>query len=80
MGLRARLSRLEQKAGESYQTLRLPDGQVIRYESEEMLAALSACIAKREHRLLQYIRRIDTNEGMPGLIRAIEGSRERYGA
>jgi hypothetical protein len=43
-------------------------------------AAIIAAIHDDEHRLLQFIRRMDTREEMPGLItgfiRALEGSRE----
>lgn len=45
-----------------------------------MEAAIIAAIHEEEHRLLQFIRRMDTRERMPGLttglIRALEGSRE----
>jgi hypothetical protein len=77
MGLRGRMSRLERQADGLYWTLRLPDGAEVRYTSEEMLCAVSAAIRQVEHRLLPYIRQIDTKEGMPGLIRALEGSRAR---
>jgi hypothetical protein len=75
--LRGRLTKLEREAGEFYETLRLPDGTEVRYETSELLEALCAAIDGQEHRLLPYFRQIDTREGMPGLIRAIEGSRER---
>jgi hypothetical protein len=70
---------LEREAAEFYETLKLPDGTEVRYTGEEMLEALCACIERREHRLLPYLRQAkpDTREGMPELIRAIEGSRER---
>lgn len=45
-----------------------------------MKATIIAAIHEEEHRLLQFIRRMDTRERMPGLItgfiRALEGSRE----
>jgi hypothetical protein len=31
----------------------------------------------REHRLLSYIRQVDTREGFPGLVWALESSRGR---
>lgn len=70
---------MEREAAEFYDTLKLPDGTEVRYTGEEMLEALCACIESREHRLLPYLRRAEpeTTQGMPGLIRAIEGSRER---
>jgi hypothetical protein len=72
MGLRDRLRRLERNAPTGG-TLRLPDGTEVRYGPEEMLDALCAAIEGREHRLIPYLRQIPTREGMPGLIRAIEG-------
>ena len=75
MGLRDRLRRLEQDAPLGG-TLRLPDGTEIRYGPEELLDALCAAIEGEQHRLLPYLRQIDTNQGMPGLIRALEGSRD----
>jgi hypothetical protein len=75
MGLRGRMSRLEKQADGLYRTLRLPRGTEVRYSSEEMLYAVSAAIRREEHRLFPYTRQMDTKEGMPGLIRAIEGSR-----
>jgi hypothetical protein len=71
------MSRLEKHADVLYRTLRLPDGTEVRYTSEEMLCAVSAAIRQEEHRLLPYIRQIDSKDGMPGLIRALEGSRAR---
>lgn len=75
MGIRGRLERLETEAAGLYETLRLPDGSAVLYTGEEMLGALSAAIRREEHRLLPRIRKVDTREGMPGLIRALEGSR-----
>jgi hypothetical protein len=45
-----------------------------------MLGALGAAIHGKENPLLPRIRHIDTNEEMPGLIRAIERSRVQHGA
>jgi hypothetical protein len=74
VGLRDRLRKLEKDAPAKLGgTLQLPDGSEIRYGSEEMLDALCAAMDEEEHRLLPYLRQIETNEGMPGLIRAIEG-------
>jgi hypothetical protein len=77
MGLRRWVRRLERVAGPLHGTLRLPDGTEIRYEPEEMFDALLAAIDGREHRLLPYLRQIPGGEGMPGMIRAIEGTSER---
>ena len=76
MGLRDKLKRLEAETEGFYETLRLLDGTKVRYTGEEMLDAVIAAIHQEEHHLLPYIRQIDTNQGMPGLIRALEGSWE----
>jgi hypothetical protein len=72
MGLRDRLRKLERDAPLGG-TLRLLDGTEIRCGPEEMLDALCAAIEGDPHRLLPYLRQIDTNQGMPGLVRALEG-------
>jgi hypothetical protein len=77
MGLRSRLEHLEKLSDGLYRTLNLPDGQQIRYTHEEMMAAVIAAIRQEEHRLLPYIRQMDTKKGMPGLIRALEESYAR---
>lgn len=73
MGLRRRVKRLENEAGNLVGVLRLPDGTEVRYGQGELFDALLAAIDGREHRLLPYLRQIPTDEGMPGLIRAMEG-------
>ena len=79
MGLRRWVRRLERGAGLLHGTLRVPDGTVIRYEPEEMLDALLAAIDGQEHRLLPYLQQADpeTSDGMPGMVREIEGTSER---
>jgi hypothetical protein len=77
MGLRSRLEHLEKLSDGLYRTLTLPDGQQIRYTSEEMMSAVIAAMHDQEHRLLPYIRQLDTTQGMPGLIRQLEESRAR---
>jgi hypothetical protein len=66
MGLRNWVNRLEREAGDLHGTLQLPDGTEINYEPPEMLDALLAAIEEREHRLLPYLRQIDTTEGIAG--------------
>ena len=75
MGLRDRLRRVERVAPTGAARSGLPDGTEIRYGYEEMLGALCTAIDEREHRLLPYLRQMpsEVREGMPGLIRAIEG-------
>lgn len=77
MGVRGRLTRLETEAEEFYSTLHLPDGTEVRYTGEEMLDTMIAAIHQGEHWLLPHVRKVETRQGMPGLIRALEGSRER---
>jgi hypothetical protein len=77
VGLRDKLVRLQKATEGLYETLHLPDGTEVRYHHKEMLEAMSAAIHQGEHRLLPYIHRTDTNRGMPGLIRALDGSRSR---
>jgi hypothetical protein len=77
MGLESRLKRLAGQVEAVFRTLILPDGQQIRYTDGEMMGAVSAAIHQEEHRLLPYVRRIATKEGMPGLIRALEESHAR---
>ncbi len=66
------MSRLERQANGLFRTLRLPDGAEVRYTHEEMMSAVIAAMHHQEHPLLQYVRQMDTKEGMPGLIRALE--------
>ncbi len=76
MALEGRLRRLEEASEGLYQTLTLPDGRTVFYTPEEATDAMSAAIHREEHRLLPHIRQMDTNHGMVGLIRALEGSHE----
>ena len=66
MSLRERLEKLERETEGFHQMLTLPDGRKVRYTQEELLDAMFAAIDEEEHRLLPYIRQIDTNQGMPG--------------
>jgi hypothetical protein len=72
--LRGRLEKLERETEGFHQTLTLPDGTKVRYTGEEMVDAVIAAIHQEEHHLLPHIRKIGTNQGMPGLIRALEAS------
>jgi hypothetical protein len=69
-----RLRKVEQGAEGPYQTLTLEDGTKLKYEPKEMIDAIFAAIEGRDHPLLLYIRRMDTDEGIPGLVRALEGN------
>ena len=72
MGLREKLKKLEREVGASYETLYLPDGTQVKYRGEDTLEALSACIGREEHWLLNHLRKVETNVGFAGLIRALE--------
>ena len=77
-GLRRRVGKLEQEAATHiYEVLTLPDGSTIRYEPEELFEVLSAVLDNREHRLLPALRSVGSNQGMLGLIRALESSKAR---
>jgi hypothetical protein len=76
MGLRGKIKRLEREAGLLRGTLRLPDGREVSYEREELFDALLAAIDGQEHRLLPYLRQMPSREGMPGVIKALEGSED----
>lgn len=80
MSLRARLQRAERKAEASYEVLRLADGTRIKYPASEMLGALSATIRRKDHWLRPHVHASGTNEGLPGLLRALLESRERVEA
>ena len=83
--LRDRLKRLEELESETIGVLTLPDGTSVRYrrgslhEGGDMYEAFVACMDGREHWLLPYIRQMGTRESFPGLVRALESSRERVG-
>jgi hypothetical protein len=83
MGIRDKLRRLEQLEGETVGVLVLPDGSEVRYrlgspdEGGDLYEAFLACMKGEEHWLLPYVRQIETTKGFPGLIRALEASRER---
>lgn len=74
--LRGRLERLEAEASGLYRTLVLPEGETVRYSGEEALDAMLAAIDESDHWLLPHMRRSDTEDGLPGLIRAVEGGVE----
>jgi hypothetical protein len=72
-GIGRRLGKLERETEEFYEVLTFEDGTKIRYESGEKLEVLYALLDGREHWLLPYFRVMDSNAGMPGLVRALEG-------
>ncbi len=76
MTTRSRLERLEREAGPLYKTLILPTGGTLRYTGDEALEAMVAAIHQNEHPLLARFLETDATEGMPGLCRALVGSRE----
>jgi hypothetical protein len=82
--MKHRLKRLlEALEGEVLGVLTLPSGERVRYrrgslhEGGDMYETFLARMAGRKHWLLPYIRHRDTTEGVPGLVRALEGGRER---
>ena len=77
--MKASLGKLEQKAQMHTYVLRLPDGEEVRYTSEDELEAFSAVMAKEEHWLVPYFLQADTSEGFPGLVRALSRARVEQG-
>jgi hypothetical protein len=79
--LRTALRKLEEKVGLYYEELVLPDGTRIRYTPEDIQQALDHAIRDgdvgEEPWLLPLIRQVETNRGLPGLIRSLEASREK---
>ncbi len=69
------MERLERRAGPLYKTLALPTGETVRYTGDEALEAMVAAIHQHDHPLLSRFLEADTAEGMPGLCRALVGSR-----
>jgi hypothetical protein len=76
MSLRTKLDILEQRAKRHYDVLRLPDGTEILYTGEDALEALCASIDQEDHWFLTHLRQAHTHVGVPGLIWALEGSKE----
>ncbi len=77
MALRGKLTKLEQEVEPHYETLRSPDGTQVRYTDEEALDALGACVDEEEHWLIPHFRDAGVTAGLPGLVRALEVSKER---
>jgi len=77
VALRDKLKKLEQEVEPHYETLHLPDGTQVRYTDEDALDALSACVDEEEHWLIPHFRDAGVTAGLPGLVRALEASKER---
>lgn len=74
---RARLEGLEARVAATRTALALPDGSRVLYAPEDALDALHAAIGGEEEPLLARFLEAETTEGLPGLCRALVGSRER---
>ena len=74
--LRTRLERLEGRVEATHDVLTLPDGSRALYTQPGALRALGAAIRGREEPLLARFLEAETTEGMPGLCRALVGSRD----
>jgi hypothetical protein len=72
-----RLTKLERESEGLFQTLTLENGTKVKYAPEEVLDAISAAIHGQEHRLLAFVRRKGTRQGLAGLINALEDSGAR---
>jgi hypothetical protein len=73
--IRTKLEKLEERAKEHYDVLRLPDGTEIHYTAEDGQAAFFAVLLEEEegHWLLPHLRRAEPKVGLPGLIWMLEG-------
>jgi hypothetical protein len=74
---RTRLDALEGRVAATRTALVLPDGSRVLYTPGEALDALHAAIGDEEEPLLARFLEADTTEGLPGLCRALVGSRAR---
>jgi len=77
VGIKTKLEKLERRAGQHYTTLHLPDGTQVRYTPDEEVKAFAAAVGGREHWLTPHFRRAGKTTGLPGLVWALEASRER---
>jgi len=64
---------VERGAEGLYRDLILEDGTKLKYEPEEMIDAIFAAVEGADHPLLPYISSMNPNEGIPMLVRALEG-------
>ena len=74
--LRTRLERLEGRVEATHDVLKLPDGSHVLYTQPGVLRALGAAIRGGEEPLLARFLKAETTKGMPGLCRALVGSRD----
>ncbi len=77
MGIKHRLKRAEQEAAELFEEIRLENGEVVRYSGTDAFEAVRAAAAGKQHWLIEPFLSAETTEGLPGLVRALVGSRER---
>ena len=73
--LRTRLERLEGRVEATHDVLTLPDGSRVLCTQPDALRASGAAIRGGEEPLLARFLEAETTEGMPGLCRALVGSR-----
>lgn len=71
-----RLERLEANAEALHSVLTLPDGSRVLYTVGEALEAMHAALCQTDHPLLARFLEAETTEGLPGLCRALVGSRD----
>ena len=72
-----RLERLERDSEALHGVLTLPYGSRVLYTVDKALDAVGAAIRGGEAPLLGAFLEAETTEGLPGLCRALVGSRER---
>ena len=71
----SRLERLERRVGATHDALTLPDGSRVLCTQPDALRAVGAAIWGGEDALLARFLEAGTTDGMPGLCRALVGSR-----
>jgi len=66
--------RLRARLADRLYRLYLPSGEVISYDTEDLLDALGASLAREPHPLRSAINETDLDTGLEGLIRALDRS------
>jgi hypothetical protein len=66
--------RMKARFAERLYTLYLPNGEKVTYDTEELLEALGATIERREYPLRSALKSTEGNNGLEGLVRALEAS------
>jgi len=74
--IRTKLDKLEERAKQHCDVLRLPDGTEIRYTGEDALDALVAVMDGESHWLLPHLRLAEPKGALSALLWMLEGDRD----